>query len=324
MELTVQIVVENNRDTIARTLDSVRPIATEILVADLGSTDGTPSLCSGCKVFRHRPEEGRDAIRESLVDRSGTDWQMCLNPWEILVEGSQRIGEAGDAQRVKVLQGNVLTNEVRFWRKSSGARFRNPVHEYLDANGAVPSHIFLYSTGDPDLRGKLAAVEAWEKRFPLDPRPVYYGAITRLALGDQEGFLKASERYMFLDPGVSMGAIMNRYYYAMVQVYRMRRSTPALQNLAVCIEANPLMAEFWCLLGDVHYHLHRRHEVARKFYEDAMFLGSRRLDSDPYPMDVEKYCEYPTRMVESCHRLSSSATLFVAAHEGVQLVADPV
>jgi len=73
----------------------------------------------------------------------------------------------------------------------------------------------------------------------------------------------------------------------------------AIKHILSCIATNPLMAEFWCLLGDIHYKL-KSHIRAAAFYENAIILGEQRLKSDSWPIQISKYKEYPDRMMEKC------------------------
>ncbi len=93
-----------------------------------------------------------------------------------------------------------------------------------------------------------------------------------------------------------MSATMTRYYYAMVKLTQ-KAHKPALQNLNLCLCAKPLMAEFWCLMGDVYFYLLGKPDSAKEFYENAIVLGARRLQSDRWPMDFSKYRKYPERML---------------------------
>jgi hypothetical protein len=61
------------------------------------------------------------------------------------------------------------------------------------------------------------------------------------------------------------------------------------------------MAEFWCLLGDIHYSLLKEYDKAYSFYDNAIFLGKKRLKSDLWPMEISKYSDYPEEMKKSCN-----------------------
>lgn len=317
MDLTVQIIVRNNRQTISKTLESVKAIASEILIADVGSGDGTTDLCRRCRVFKLDPREGYDQIRNTLVEKSQTEWQMCLHPWEMLAQGHDEVASTNMSQRVYVLQDSLLTREVRVWKKSDGLKFRNHVYEYVDDDNAELSPIYLFSTGRNDYHDCLGMIQRWKDLKAFDAEPFYYQALTQLAIGDYEGFNNSSEHYMFLDTKTSVSTVMNRYYYALVQAYRGGRVRPALQNLNLCIEAKPLMAEFWCLLGDIYYHLYSKYATAQDMYQNATVLGGRRLATDIWPMDVSKYDEYPGKMIESCKKLQGVKSLFIPSNHCV-------
>ena len=97
----------------------------------------------------------------------------------------------------------------------------------------------------------------------------------------------------------------------MLQSHHKKRVKPALQNLNLCLCAKPLMAEFWCLTGDVYYHLLHDFKKAKQFYHNAIVLGHHRLKSDKWPMDITKYNTYPSKMIESCDELLKSTKLYV-------------
>jgi tetratricopeptide (TPR) repeat protein len=254
---------------------------------------------------------GYDQIRTALVEKSQTEWQLFLHPWEVLGQGYKNITCANIAQRVMVLQDTAITKEVRVWKKGAGLKFHNPVYEHIETDHAELSPIYVFSTGKHDYHYNLLLVDRWRKSQSLSPKPFYYQAFTLLALNKYDDFINASEHYMFLDTSVKLSTIMNRYYYAMVQIFHNGNVIPAFQNLNICIEKRPLMAEFWCLLGDAYYNLYNKYEIAKDFYENAIVLGSRRMDNDIFPMDISKYKEYPNTMINSCNNLLGKQAVFI-------------
>ncbi len=110
-----------------------------------------------------------------------------------------------------------------------------------------------------------------------------------------------------------MPSIMNRYYYALICLQKTTKVKPTLQNLSVCLSVKPLMAEFWCLLGDVYYHRLRKFDFAKEFYENAILLGSRRLKLDKWPMDVSKYKDYPEKMINSCNKIIEAKSFYTSS-----------
>jgi hypothetical protein len=310
MDLTVHLLTKNNAKTIAATLNSLAPLHCRILITDLGSTDQTVALCesAGHRPIRMPFESDRSVVLNGMVARSVTEWQLHVQPWEILLQ-PESLATAASAARLCVIQGQTISKELRLWRKSCGFRFVNPVFEFLEGKSTADSGAVLASTGQ-NLEEALVEVRKWKKLCPILPDPFYYETCVLLSLGRLDEFIVASEHYMFLDPKPSRSTTMNRYYYAMVQLRHKRLVRPTLQNIALCLSHNPLMAEFWCLVGDVYYHLLDKFVLAKEFYENAILLGSRRLQSDDWPMDISKYDEYPTKMIESCRRIVAAGVVY--------------
>ncbi len=80
LPLSVSIVCKNNEPTIARTLDSVAGLASEIVAVDSGSTDGTISLLEkhGARVIRS-PWLGFVKTKQLALDSCTQEWVLCLD-----------------------------------------------------------------------------------------------------------------------------------------------------------------------------------------------------------------------------------------------------
>lgn len=87
---------------------------------------------------------------------------------------------------------------------------------------------------------------------------------------------------------------MIRYYRALVN-HHAGKGHDATKDIIGCIVANPLMAEFWCLLGDIY--CRDRPDKAAEFYENGMILGEKRPKFDLWPMEISKYKKYPQEMM---------------------------
>ena len=301
MEVTVQILTKNNANTILQVLQSVKPLNARILIGDLGSTDNTISLLenNGFAVIRYDTNDASFA-RNDLIKRSQTELQLYLNPWEVIAQGHEQLPKANSNCYVTVLNDTVATKEIRIFNKGT---FVNPVYEYLDAKATQEIGLVIYAIHGPNFDQNLKIIEEWINAKPLSKEPYYYQSLTLLAQRRYEEFLTVSEHYMFLDKSSSIASTMNRYYFALVQIIHKKRVQSALKNINLCICIQPLMAEFWCLQGDVYYHLLRDYLRAKDYYEMAIILGNRRLTNDRWPMDVSKYKDYPTKMIESCNYL---------------------
>lgn len=295
--LTAHILTNNNVKTIQKTIESLKQVDL-ILVNDFDSTDQTVQICKslGAEVFHFKGT--RDQARNFLLTKTASEWNILIEPWETIVS----MPEVGDLNKgcyyASIIQNKMLIKEIRLW--SDKYQFVNPVFEQLNCNTNLESNLVFYSIGRQDQRTLLDEIEKWKEQQIYNPIPYYYQACILLSMGNYDAFLPISEHYMFLESKLSISSVMNRYYYAMVQITHKKSYKPALQNLNLCLCAKPLMAEFWCLLGDTYYHLLRNFQFAKEFYENAIILGSKRLQSDKWPMDIPKYKAYPQKMIESC------------------------
>ncbi len=97
--LTVLIPVKNERCNLQYCVESVRPIADEIIVADSGSTDGTPALAHllGCKV-----------VERELIDFSSfKNWALpqATHNWVLIIDADERLTpELADEIRQTLMQ----------------------------------------------------------------------------------------------------------------------------------------------------------------------------------------------------------------------------
>jgi len=278
------------------------------MVADLGSTDNTLKICEDASVEIYKMKCPRNEARNRLINNT-SGATFLLEPWEALIKGVESLNKLSTITYATILQNNTLVKDVRAW--TDKPKFVNPVYEAIEQN-AVDSDILIYSTGRDDHEDILLEINYWKQSSPLAIAPYYYEACTLLSMGKWQLFLTASEHYMFLDKTFSMSSIMNHYYFAMVQLMNLKKVKPTLQNLSICLSAKPLMAEFWCLAGDVHYHLTRKFNVAKDLYENAILLGAKRLRSDNCPMDLTKYKTYPNKMIDSCNKIMQSKSVYIS------------
>jgi tetratricopeptide (TPR) repeat protein len=307
--LTVQILTRNDEATVGAAIESVAGIAPDaVVVGDLGSTDGTRAACraAGATVVPLGDAPRHDA-RNRLTAAHGGDVNLWLHPWEAVVAGHAAV-RAGGPLDARVLTGTTYTRDLRVW--DGAAPFVNPVFERLDAPPGAASGLLIYSRGGPPVDAAMAAVDDWARREPLTSDPLYYKCCLLLGEGRFDDFLKAADHYLFLNRERSVAATMTRYYYALAQLVHRRDHKAALQNANLCLCHRPLMAEFWCLTGDVFYHLLSRFAEAKQFYENALILGARRAD-DRWPLDVSKYGAYPKKMIESCAAIIGSRGVYV-------------
>ncbi len=308
LPLTIHMIINNDEATIRQSIESVMPLDCYFAIVNSGSRDKTASICREYtpNILRMNQED-RGKLRNEMVELSRTNWQFYLEPWEVLVCGHESIKEIVTEDmnlhyNCGVMQEDLLTKQIRLWRKDSKAKFVNPVYEII-RGPAAHSDAVLYVL--PHVANETP-LESWLKSNPLAAEPIYYKACRLLSLGKYKEFLANAGEYLFREKENTMSAIMTRYYCAIVQCYITKDMGEALKNVMTCIAERPLMAEFWCLLGDIYFHS-KEFDKARAFYENAPILGGRRLQNDPWPMHLPKYDEYPKEMVGRCNEIIAQA-----------------
>ena len=101
-KLTALIPCKNERANIRACIESVRPLADEILVADSGSTDGTLDIVRrtpGCRLIE----------REFIGFSSFKNWAIpqARHPWVLIVDADERVSPRGQVRIVLVEHGRV-------------------------------------------------------------------------------------------------------------------------------------------------------------------------------------------------------------------------
>ncbi len=301
--MTVHVLTKNNATTIQKCLESLRELDSKIVVVDIGSTDDTLDLCEDVSIVRANFERDYSKVRNDIVDSSTTDWQMWVEPWEILSNAEQILyatRQKENAYNVYSLQGGVLSKSFRLWRKSAGIKFVNPVYETLEPDNDRPLvQSVISGVGGRDVDETMSIVDSWLESNPHAPEAEYYKASTYLLTNRYDQFLSHANSYLFKAKKVSSSSIMTHYYIAMIMLHHRKKPEECIRHITDCLTHQPTMAEFWCLLGDSFVKLRQWHR-ATAFYDNAIVIGSRRRHDDSYPIEISKYKEYPEQMLNTC------------------------
>lgn len=157
MVLSVCIITHNEEANIARTLDSVRGIADEMIVVDSGSTDKTVELsrARGAKVF---VEEWRGFSKQKNVamEKASGDWILSLDADEEVspelatsIQKLLKSGAAPEFDAYMVARKNLYLNrwlkrsgyypdrKLRLVRRGMGEFEDRAVHESMHSTGKI-------------------------------------------------------------------------------------------------------------------------------------------------------------------------------------------
>jgi hypothetical protein len=317
-QLTIQILVHNNIETIEQVLTSLLPLESKILIGDLGCKDDTIKICDDFKAQIVPISLNNDfsKARNSLNKFSNTAWNFYVNANETLISDKNIFFDLlkNDPKIYKtcIVSGDVITCSNRIWHKNISPKFINPVFEYLAGKG---NHTDIYLSEIPIAKHLQDQIlEDWFVKNSWKKEAIYYKACNCLKNNQYDSFLNYADLYFLQELEQSMSYIMTSYYYSMVQLYMKKDAKKAIQYILPCLAKKPSMAEFWCLAADIYY-LAKEYEKAQELYENAILCGSQRLRIDDYPLEISKYKEYPEKMVEACKNIIRSSKFYRNNHQ---------
>ena len=157
--LSVVIITLNEETGILRTLESVKPVADEIVVVDSMSADRTAQICRdfGCRVIQ-RPFDGYGTQKQFAVDQASNDWVFSIDADEVVTPELQQeirtmfAGKPGSSPiahpayripRSLYFMGRVLRHSgtgkeylLRLFDRTRGGFTRVAVHEEIEVAGS--------------------------------------------------------------------------------------------------------------------------------------------------------------------------------------------
>ena len=120
-KLTAVIITFNEARNIKRCIESLQPVADEIVVVDSFSTDATPSICKGLNVqFHQREWKGYSKQKNYGNGLSSNDWILSIDADEALSEELSKSILKAKAGNQENFSFNRLTNYCGKWIKHSG------------------------------------------------------------------------------------------------------------------------------------------------------------------------------------------------------------
>lgn len=302
--ITTQILTKNNFNTIEKTLKSIISLNSNIVVIDMGSIDETIKICKSygaeiiCSKGKNYSEIRNSATKEGI--------NFYIEPWEELITGHDKILNLKKNSRLQVADGKFITKQIRVWTQDY--KFVNPIYEIINDKSAKLEDILILSSGSRDYDSK--ELKKWMENRPTDSEPYYYEAFNKLINKDYKEYCLLAEKFLFMKDSDEISQIMTKYYLSNVYLY-LNEIQKSLKLIIECIGAVPTMAEFWCLLGDIHYK-NKLYKKALSFYQNAIIIGTKRAKNDLFPIDLNKYKDYPDKMIQSCNKILSSSTILKA------------
>ncbi len=144
----------NEGKKLKEALESLIDFAEELVVVDLGSTDGSEEICKkfGARIFTHAPVPYVELIRDYSISKANGDWVMVLDPDEKigskLKEKLRYVIKNDKFTAVNIPRKNIFFGKwishsnwwpdkhIRFFKKGS-VRWGDKIHKYPEVVGPI-------------------------------------------------------------------------------------------------------------------------------------------------------------------------------------------
>ncbi len=251
LDLAVGIPTHNNARTIERSLQSLQNLATRVVIADSGSTDGTIELCQsyGAEVIP-RDWPGHARQKQFLLDQCADHtWAMLIDSDESLepelacsirrvIEENDPTYDAWAVNRKVWFHGGWLHHCLQpEWRTrlARGGKGRMKDLDHNDGKNIAMLHDAIIVDGQTGrLTGDLRH-DSWENLADMCHRNINYGkllasydipggSLTRIMLSPPAAFLKQyllkrgfldGKRGLICSGGVAAGVLMKHLFIAL-------------------------------------------------------------------------------------------------------------
>lgn len=324
--LSIFIIAKNEAGTIKRCIQSILPIADEVILLDTGSTDRTKKIArktdKRVKVFdsvKYTKETNADAgsgffdfaeAKNEALSHCARSWAFWMDADDVLEKGHKAVKDYATkaphaAAFLKVQYGDTSFAHLRMFRQGLGIRFKDPVHEYVELaghsagtiHGAVIQHI---PEGD-SCRDSLVRNEAILRKAvaadPTNTRRLFYlgntlreGGNVIQAIGCYQEYLKA-------------GGWDEERFYAQLNLARcyfmLNQFDAALSEGLKSLGEGPQFAEGYCLIGDVLF-AKGEYEKARAWFERAASV--RRPSTAMLFIHERLYAGLPEERIKECDK----------------------
>lgn len=307
--ITINLLTFNNEKTIIKTIDSISCLSSKIQVIDVGSTDQTEKICKNRKISFSKYDGSNLSEARNILNQKSEDWILWIEPWETITNQAQikNLTKDKGIYSFYVINNGFITKPVRLWEKSFNLKFKNFVYESILEKGKVISSVIVQSAGSSNIDvGQY--LECWNKKHPFSKELIYYKACNYLISKNYNEFKTTALDFIYKSKD-NMPVTLIKYYLASVYFALDNNPNEAIRLLMDCLTANPLIAEFWCLLGDIYLEI-KQINKAYNFYQNALLLGKKRLKDDDWPIEISKYKIYPEKMMAICKTLQNNTQIY--------------
>jgi glycosyltransferase involved in cell wall biosynthesis len=287
LSLGVSMIVKNAEATLARCLESVLPLADEIVIGDTGSTDTTVNIARkyGARVI-DVPWENDFAKARNQVLAAG----MC--DWVLVMDGDEMLDQEARLQIPSLLEiKEIFGYAVCHWnyvcelhgRAGADAALPNPVR--VKQSRGYPAYLTSINTRlfrrSPEIYFEhpvhetvAERLESLGRKTPLAPFVIHHFGYVEdskvVRKGKNEFYHQLGERKLRANPSDAHAC----FELGKSELEHRHDAAAALRLFERAYELNPLRAEFWIFAGISLLRLARPQEALVRL-QHARTLGSQ-------------------------------------------------
>ncbi|MGM0884321.1 MAG: glycosyltransferase [Bacillota bacterium] len=274
------MIVKNEEETLQGCLDSIQPVADEIIIVDTGSTDRTKEVAARYtnKIFDFEWIDDFAAARNFAFSHASMEYIMWLDADDILLEKDRLLSLKDNFDRTVDAvtmpyhiafdeHGNVTVNvrRSRLVKRENNYRWIGPVHEYLEVGGKIWNSdiIVAHHRKHSNSSRNLKIYENRERQGEhFNPRDLFYYANE---LADHQNHQKAITYYKkFLDCKQGWVEDIISACSSLADIYfHLNDKENELYYITKSFEYDLPRAEFCCRLG---YHFLQNSQLTQAVY----------------------------------------------------------
>jgi GT2 family glycosyltransferase/glycosyltransferase involved in cell wall biosynthesis/tetratricopeptide (TPR) repeat protein len=292
MKLSLALIAKDEEKNLPRLLKSVEGVFDEVICVDTGSADRTKEVAAqfGAKVFDFKWIDDFSAARNFSFSKCSGDYICWLDCDDVLLPIDRekllklKPNLAADAylSYYSYAQDETGKPVVGLYRhrlvKREVAQWKYPIHECMQfppntsqvTTDFIVTHLRTAEDAKRDVGRNIRLLEKAIKQTPNDVRLQFYFAKELFTEGRLQECIPAFEKY--LDPRQRSQCfaddVTNAYWYMAMAFCSLGKEERAISACLSGIKQDARFAEFFNLIGQIHYS-HERWEEAIRWFEIA-------------------------------------------------------
>ena len=196
--------------------------------------------------------------------------------------------------RVYVMDESSVSKETRIIMPADG-KFVNPIYECFDTQQTPELINIIIKPSEQNINMEL--LDEWIKKEPESCEADYYKAFALLTAKKYNEFIRKAEYFLFRTGQKHRSSIIMIKYYLGVILLSLGQPNKAASYFLSGLQEEPMMAEFWCGLGDCFRKTGQPNKAIR-MYKNAIIMGAKRNATDTLPIILTMYESYPNSMLK--------------------------